>query len=213
MSSRFFSLPYKKPLNLETDNSDLVLLLTRYNVPKAIQINNSLKRLVNNNNFFAFLDVLISIAEPKDVLPLVVGRAWLSERRTTLDSIRGLISPDIRPIRKCYEDKNFDLLLDKAFNQNKKETNKILLSYYKEPTEINFDDWLEKPTKIVSFLRKRKSDIYPIASNLLVGEIYRAIEMLILVTTGLNISDSYREQMLLKSIINSEFGIIIPGYE
>ena len=213
MSPRFFSLPYKKPLDLQTDSSDLVLLLTRYNVPKAIEVNNSLKRLVKNNDFFAFLDLLISIAEPKDVLPLVVGRAWLSEKKTSLNKIRPLISPDIRPIRKCYDDSNFDLLLNNAFNQNKKETNRILLSYYKEPIEINFDDWLNKPSKIVSVLRKRKSDIYPVASNLLIGEIYRAIEQLILVTTGLNIADSYREQMLLKSVINSEFGIIIPGYE
>lgn len=211
---RYYSLPYKK---VSSSSSEpyirLARILGRYNVPKHFYIAKYLYKFVKESNIFSLLDLLYGIAEPSDVLPILAGRAWVSGTKTTLASIRPIISSTPRPIKNCYEDPNFDSLLDVAKDRDRKKLERIMVDYYKEEEVPNYDLWIKDPATIISFLRRRKSDLYPIASNLLIGEIYRAVEELIKLTTGLDLTNNYREEEVMKTIINDSLGILAPGYE
>lgn len=215
---RYFSLPYKKIIYSTESRSEephikLAKLLGRYNVPKHFYIAQYLYKFVKEGNFFSFLDLLYGIAEPADVLPLLAGRAWISNSKTNLSSIRPVISQTPRPIQNCYEDSNFDSVLDLSQRRDRRNLERILVGYYKEEFVPDFDEWLSNPTSIISFLRERGSDIYPVASNLLVGEVYRAVEEIVQLTTGLDLRESYKEEEIMKNIINDSLGIMTPGYE
>mgnify|MGYP006420744977 CR=1 FL=1 len=211
---RFISTPYKK-INtiLDTPYRDLAYLLGRYNIPKANFLAESLYRFVKNESLISYLDILYTIAQPIDVLPLVVGRAWISGQNTNLETLRPIIASSPRPLIQCYSDDDFDNILSAASDRNYEEVRDILREKYIYDDIPDYDLWLESPYKITTYLRRNNSDIAQLSANLLNGEIYEVFEEIVYLESGENISDSFNEELVMKTILNGSLGIILPGYE
>lgn len=215
---RVKNLPYKKVSN--ENNLDfsrapeqaLMAQLTRYSVPKAAALVSSLKAFLLNQQLSGFIDVLLSIAQPKDQLRLVMGRSWLDGAKFSLSEVRPLLAPIPRPILECYSTEKFDKGVAAAADHDTNATKHILKNTYRYEVIPDYDSWIENPVNILSFLDQSEADILDPAASLFSGEVVQFLEQVILLTTGLDITESTTEQDLLRKLTITAFRIPIPGY-
>jgi hypothetical protein len=215
LKARYNSLPYKKvsldnKLNFSERPSDaLISQLTRYNVPDADLIVNSLWNFVNYKSLFDFYQLLYSITEERIYrLVFLVGMSWISEDASLTTSM-------IQETKTCNETLEELEFLSKigqvAENRGSVESVMEEELYLLDSEIPDYRAWLDDPFKILQYIIRNDFDISPAIEELYAGEIYRFLEDIIFITTGFDIRSSPQERDNLKAITNTAFHILIPG--
>lgn len=215
--NRVVSLPYKKVsnknnLNFDSDPLDaLISLLARYNVSKPKSISYSLRELINNNSFIAFIDLIITTCESnKERLIFLTVKCWITQLPSPLLSFRS----SLRDCKSTNGEEHLERLAYASSKNNYEKYHQILKEelFYSQEEIPDIDEWISNPSKIVSYLDKHNYDITEAIEELYVGEIYKFLENYIAIETGFEIGETLEEDETLKSIVDTSLHIIKPGY-